>query len=213
VRPFPARDNQWRDLLLQHGHIVLLPNSFSSRGLKSQCRETHRVATSFGLRRTDAIASAAWLVAQPGTPSGGVVLWGWSDGASTVMATAKAAPDVPENLFRGYVAFYPGCFVAVRDKAWRPSAPMLILMGAADDWTPAKPCQGVADRFTSPLLSMIAYPDAYHDFDAPGGVRVMTNVPSSQNADKSVHAGTNLDARADALERAPAFVRALPPLP
>ncbi len=211
--PYPARDNQWRDLLVGQGHIVLLPNSFSSRGLHSQCRETHRIATSAGLRRTDAIASATWLAAQPGTPAGGVVLWGWSDGGSTVMATAKAAPDLPDHLIRGFVAFYPGCFVATHDKDWRPSAPMLILMGAADDWTPRMPCQSVADRIAPPLLTMIAYPGAYHDFDAPGGIRVMQNMQNSQNPDKSVHAGTNPEGRDDAMKRAPAFVEQLPAQP
>ena len=33
--PFPARDGQWRDLLVAAGHPVLLPDSFGSRGLGS----------------------------------------------------------------------------------------------------------------------------------------------------------------------------------
>ncbi len=211
--PYAARDNQWRDTLTAQGYMVLLPNSFSSRGLHAQCREKQRVATSDGLRRTDAIASAAWLAARAGTPPGGVALWGWSDGGSTVMAAATAAPDLPSGLIRGFIAFYPGCGVATRNAAWKPVAPMLILMGQADDWTPAKPCQAVADRFTPPLLTMVAYPGAYHDFDAPGGVRVMQNIPTSQNADKSVHAGTDPEARNDAMRRIPAFLESLPTAP
>ncbi|MBC7801003.1 MAG: dienelactone hydrolase family protein, partial [Gemmatimonadaceae bacterium] len=31
--PYPARDGQWRDTLTAAGHVVLLPDSFGSRGL------------------------------------------------------------------------------------------------------------------------------------------------------------------------------------
>lgn len=211
--PYPARDSQWRDLFLSQGHVVLMPDSFASRGLRSQCRVAmrDRVATSAGLRRGDAIASAAWLAARPGTPAGGVVLMGWSDGGSTVMAAASAAPDLPAHLIRGLIAFYPGC-AAAKKPGWTPVAPMLIQMGEADDWTPAKPCAEVAARFAPSVLTMTAYPGAYHDFDAPGGLRVMQSVPSSQNADKTVHAGTDPQAREAALLRVPAFLASLPPV-
>jgi len=207
--PYPARDHQWRDALVQQGHIMLFPNSFASRGLGPQCRVKDRVASSGGLRRSDAIAAVAWLAQRAGTPPGGIVVMGWSDGGSTVLA---AAPHLPAGIIRGFIAFYPGCGVALRDTAWKPVAPMLILMGAADDWTPAKPCRTVADRFTPAQLTMIAYPGAYHDFDAPGGLRVLQNIPTSQNADKSVHAGTDPAAQADAFRRVPAFLASLPPV-
>lgn len=205
---FPRRDNQWRDLFLREGHIVLMPNSFTSRGLGPQCHEAKRKVDSFTIRRDDAIASVNWLLAQPGTPKGGLVLMGWSDGASTTLA---AAAKLSADKLRGLVAFYPGCAVARRDPNWKPPAPMLILMGEIDDWTPAKPCQEVAERFTPDVLAMITYPGAYHDFDAPDPVSIMTNIPFSQNADKTVHVGNNPAAQADAFRRVPAFINALPP--
>ncbi|MCX7383440.1 MAG: hypothetical protein NT133_18950 [Alphaproteobacteria bacterium] len=57
--PFPSRDAMWRKILTEAGHVVLFPNSFASRGLGSQCRETNRLATASGLRRQHAIAAAA----------------------------------------------------------------------------------------------------------------------------------------------------------
>lgn len=204
--PYPKRDAQWRDLLVGQGYIMLFPNSFSSRGLGPQCRERDRKVTSFVVRRDDAIASARWLAARAGTPPGGVAVMGWSDGASTVVAVA---PVVPVGLVRGLVAFYPGCYVATRDPAWKPVAPLLVLMGAVDDWTPAAPCRAVADRSPPGVMEMIAYPGAYHDFDVPGGIRAMKNIPSSQNPDKSVHAGTDPAGREDALKRVPAFLEAI----
>jgi len=208
--PFASRDMQWRQALLARGHIVLLPDSFGSRGLGSQCRNQQRTVTSFVVRRQDAITSAKYLTALPGTPPGGVALLGWSDGGSTVVAAGHTAPDLPEGLIRGSVAFYPGCYAGNSNAAWMPSGRMLMLMGEADDWTPIAPCRRLATRIGEPSLTLIGYPGAYHDFDAPGGVRVMRNVPSSQNADKTVHVGTDPAAQADALARVPAFLEALP---
>lgn len=204
---FPARDRQWREKLLAEGHIVLFPDSFGSRALGSQCRETHRVATSFGLRRLDAIAAGKWLAAQPGVAPG-LLLLGWSDGGSTTVAAARVAPDLPAGLFRGFVAFYPGCYVMKRPD-YRPAAPLLILQGEADDWTPAAPCRDAVARLGSPLITWHGYPGAYHDFDAPVPVKVMRNIPSSQNFDHTIHQGENPDARADALARVSAFIGGL----
>jgi dienelactone hydrolase len=200
--PYPSRDAQWTDALTRAGHIVLFPDSFASRGLHSQCRvpERDRPATSGGLRRRDAIAAATWLAAQPGTPPGGIVLLGWSDGGSTVLATARAGrDDVPPGLFRAFIAFYPGCHAASITQGWHPLAPLNILQGESDDWTPIAPCRALAA--TAPDVTLTAYPGAYHDFDAPVPLRVMRNIPSSQNPDHTVHAGGNDAARADALAR------------
>jgi dienelactone hydrolase len=68
--PYPQRDAQWGEVLRRHGHIVLFPDSFGSRGLGSQCREQRRTVTAAGLRRRDALAAAQWLHDRPGTPPG-----------------------------------------------------------------------------------------------------------------------------------------------
>ena len=207
---FPARDAQWRERLALAGHTVLFPDSFGSRGLGSQCRERNRTATSSGLRRLDAIAAAQWLAARPDTPPGGIVLLGWSDGGSTTVATAGVAADVPPSLFRGFIAFYPGC-AAARPEAWRPAAPMLILHGEADEWTPIAPCRAVAARVGPPLLTLHAYPGAVHDFDAPTPLRTLHNIPGPNGTTRSLQAGRDPAAQVDALSQVPAWIAALQP--
>jgi len=211
--PLPSRDRQWAELLAGAGHIVLFPDSFGSRGLRSQCRTPYseREAQSGALRRRDALASAAWLAAQPGTPPGGIVLLGWSDGGSTVLAAGRAAPDVPPGLLRGLIAFYPGCRGAAHTTDWQPAAPQTILIGELDDWTPAAPCRELASKVGEPLLTLVTYPGAYHDFDRQVPVRIRTGIPSGHGPDGEVHAGGNPAARADALARVPALLLALPP--
>jgi dienelactone hydrolase len=206
--PFAIRDGQWAEVLARAGHYVILPDSFGSRGLGSQCGVSgrDRTVTPSRLRRGDAIASARWLLAQPGVPQVGVAMIGWSNGGSTVLATADAKPDLPPGLFRRFVAFYPGCEQALKDPGWRPSAPLFILMGESDDWTPAPPCHDLQARFPG-QITLITYPDAYHDFDAPGrAVKIRegaATVPGGR-----VHTGTNEAGRQDALARVPAWLEA-----
>ena len=206
--PLPSRDNGWARLLAAAGHTVLLPDSFGSRGLASQCSARTRPVTASGLRRQDAVAALRWLAERPGTPPGGLVLMGWSDGGSTVLTTGRAMPDLPAGLIRGLVAFYPGCRVAAETKNWEPAAPLLILMGEADDWTPAAPCRMLADRLPG-KVTLVTYPGTYHDFDVPGRpVRPRTGLATPVGG--VAHTGTNDVAREDAMRRVPAFIAALP---
>ena len=208
--PFPARDNQWRDLLVQAAHPVLLPDSFGSRGLGSQCRNPARTVSPGRERRADTVAAAQWLSAQPGTPPGGIVVMGWSNGGSTVLAAA-AEGVMPPGLVRGFVAFYPGCTPYARRQNWAPSAPLLIVMGEDDDWTPAAPCQALAARFPD-RIKLVLYPGAYHDFDAPNRpVVTRTGLAFTANGNGAAHAGTNPAARDAVLKLVPEWIAALPP--
>ena len=206
--PVPSRDAQWAETLAGQGHVVLLPDSFGSRGLGSQCRVRQRSVKPSGARRQDAIASARWLAGQPGTPMGGIVLLGWSNGGGTVLFTAAEVPDLPPTLFSRFVAFYPGCKTELEDKSWKPAAPLMILVGANDDWTPAAPCETLAKKFRD-QITLVMYPDAWHDFDRPDrSVRVLCGLATPPRGTGAAHAGTNEAARLDALRRVPAFIAA-----
>jgi dienelactone hydrolase len=206
--PVPKRDEDWARRLSAAGHIVLLPDSFGSRGLGSQCANASRAVTAGGKRRQDAIAAMTYLAARPGTPPGGVLLMGWSDGASTVLAAGHVAPDLPPGLLRGMIAFYPGCRGAAERASWEPAAPLLILMGEADDWTPAAPCHALAERLPG-KVKLITYNGAYHDFDWPDHpVKLLSGLASP--ASGHAHAGSDPVAREDALRQVPAFIAGLP---
>lgn len=116
--PFPARDHQWRDLFVAAGHAVLLPDSFGSRGLGSQCSVKTRTVSPGRERRADTVAAAEWLAGQPGVPAGGVVVMGWSNGGSTVLAAAREGV-MPHGVVRGYVAMYPAARSSRRTRPGR----------------------------------------------------------------------------------------------
>ena len=86
--------------------------------------------------------------------------------------------------------------------------PILILIGANDDWTPMPPCRTLASRFPE-RITLQVYPDAWHDFDAPDRpMRTRTGLASTPGGTGVAHTGTNEAARQDALRCVPAFIDA-----
>jgi dienelactone hydrolase len=206
--PLARRDDGWAKILAGQGHPVLLPDSFAARGLKPDCKDSTHGTSAYGARRADALAAAAWLQAQTYTPAGGVILLGWSDGGTTVLASI--GPGMPARLIRGAVAFYPACTRTVKRADWRNAVPLLILMGAADDWTPPAPCRALAAR--DPGITIDLFAGAYHDFDVPDDpVHEIDGLPYTRYGNGVAHAGQNAAARAQALKIVPAFLRVLPP--
>jgi dienelactone hydrolase len=205
--PLARRDDGWAKILAGEGHAVLLPDSFAARGLKADCKDSTHGASAYGARRDDALAAAAWLGAQTFAPAGGVILLGWSDGGTTVLASI--GPGTPSGLIRGAVAFYPACTRTVKRTDWRNGVKLLILMGAADDWTPPAPCQSLAAKNQGITIDLFA--GAYHDFDVPDDpVHEITGLPYTKNGDGVAHAGQNPAARARAEQILPGFLQSLP---
>lgn len=205
------RYRDWGERLAGLGFVVLLPDSFGSRGLGPQCRISKRAARASVERVGDANAALRWLQEQPFVKPDRVSLLGWSNGASTVLYTIRPerkATDADRPDFRSAVALYPGCRRS-RETGWSARIPTLILIGAADDWTPAKACkQMVAEaRGRSAKVSITVYPGAYHGFDEPNlPIRILTGVSASADGSGTVHQGTDPAARADALKRVPEWL-------
>lgn len=88
-------------------------------------------------------------------------------------------------------------------------APVLLLVGEADDWTPAPPCAALAAR-AGGAVELRLYPGAYHDFDAPG-LEPRRRRGVGATPDGTAMLGTDPAARADALRRVPDFLARLAP--
>ena len=92
-------------------------------------------------------------------------------------------------------AFYPGCREIARQPEWKPTIPLSLLIGAADDWTQPAPCRQLAAKTG---FKYIEYPDAYHDFDAPN-ITLHVRKGLSAVRSREAHIGTNPAARAAAI--------------
>jgi dienelactone hydrolase len=200
----------WGERLAAAGLAVVFPDSFGSRGLRTQCRVFERKVRSEHERVADANAARLWLQSQPWTVKDRVSVVGWANGGMAslwaVQPRAKPHDDVPD--FRSAVAFYPGCR-RLSDLAWSARIPTLILIGRADDWTAPAPCEQMVAgaRGRSALASLVVYPGAYHEFDRPDyPVRELTGLAYTADGSGRAHIGTNAAARMDVLMRVPEWL-------
>jgi dienelactone hydrolase len=214
-RQLNARHAAAKDWLIERGIAVLFPESFTSRSFEEVCTVKMQARTITQRDRVqDVIAARTWLNAQPGVDAKKVLLWGWSHGGSTVLNTVThrtMLSGVPDEVkFIEAIAFYPGCSpFAKADAPQTLSSPLTVLMGEADDWTPAAPCTTFAARLKNneQNVSLTLYPGAFHDFDNPAGkLRVRAEVPNGVNAGKGVTVGPDPKAREDAMARIDALL-------
>ena len=194
----------WAEHWQKRGYLALLVDSFGPRGQREICTQPGRTITPDKDRPLDAYAALNWLAARPDVDRARIHLQGWSNGAMAVLNTVKeGAPGSsargPE--FRSAVAFYPGCIQLVRQPDYRTRVPLLIQAGAADDWTPARHCEALVEKFKgrSAPMEIDVYPDAHHAFDGLGAVRVrpeVRNLASPTGWGATVGANPEVRARA-----------------
>jgi dienelactone hydrolase len=205
-----ARHLDWGNRLASLGFLVVMPDSFGSRGLGPQCTVEDRRVLPGRERVRDAAGGRLWLQSLPEVDAKNVSLLGWSNGGSSVLyAVSRSAKVFPGPDFRKAIAFYPGCRVPF-ERRLTPRIPLMILIGRADNWTPAAPCvdlEGLAHAGGG-TLKVVTYDDAYHDFDHPNlPLSQRTGLAYSVDGTGRAMIGTNAAARADALKRVPAFLR------
>jgi dienelactone hydrolase len=207
------RHRDWAGRFARWGLIVLVVDSFGPRGLGSLCELKDRPLSPWRQRTADAYASLDYLVARDDVDPAMVFVLGWSHGGSTVLGVVR--PQARDSAaarprFRAAIAFYPACAAALGLADYRPTMPLLILHGAADDWSPPAPCAALARRSRGDAFPArtVVYPDAHHGFDEPGrSVRRLPGVynPRATN-ERGAHFGTHEPSRLAAIGEIRAFL-------
>lgn len=205
-----ARMREYAAILNSEGFHVLITDSLSPRGERELC--TQRVGArkvTQTQRRRDALGALQWLSNQPEVDARRLGLLGWSNGGSNVLsATNGRHPEVAAANVKATfaAAFYPGCEDDLK-RGYQATAPLLMLLGEADDWTPAAPCQALAALVGAPAVQVETYAGAYHGFDGTAALRLRKDVPNGVNPGQGVHQGGNPAARAASRERLLRFLR------
>ncbi len=217
----PAR---WARELGARGYVTMIPDSCTTRGHPDGvCTATSpsrgEVAPSRRVR--DAYAALAHARGLPYVDGRRVGLMGGSHGGSTTLASMAAPQNAWDLLarekragFAAAVALYPGCGVTLgtwrtdTTGTYRSVAPLLILIGEKDDWSPAAPCVKLAasTRATEHPVAITVYPGAHHSFDSDRPVRfVAARVNSNAPGGRGATTGGDATAWVDSIRRVTEF--------
>jgi dienelactone hydrolase len=213
---------RWASELTRWGYVSIWPDSFVSRGRpRGVCTDTSTPRITREQRADDAYEALTYLQSLPYVDRRRVAVMGGSHGGASTLATIVDAPVNAARRNRGFaaaIALYPQCGRnyggwSVERKiqrgkatfayagAFKPLAPLLILIGELDDWTPAEPCRqlAAAARAAGYPVTIKVYPGAHHAFDSVAPVRhredrINVHSPTGRGATTGGHAETWADA-------------------
>jgi dienelactone hydrolase len=208
-------NRDWARWLSDRGYVALVVDSWRPRGLVEACTPGEELPNT--ARFDDAIGALRWLHRRPYVDRERIGIIGWSNGGVFAMAavngptferTKRRGVEIPDPGFRAAVGVYPGgCYSLVNELAVRP---LLLLIGAEDDWTLASECVQLAEaqRAKGADVTLVVYPGAVHYFDVEGQPRMwLADVENRNRPNKCCGAtvGYDMSAAADAHRRVAEF--------
>ncbi len=200
-----SRYRQWADVLTRAGYAAVMVDSYTPRGFPESCTQSRPIRSAED-RAADAMGAVEFIRTDTRLDASRLALIGWSNGSRAVL-TAMADAYTGAHAFRTAIAFYANCTITLPGKAkWRPYAPLHVLTGELDDWTPAAACLELAGRTNAAAAApfeVTAYPGAHHGFDTPKSpVRYRDTVLNSSKPGGccGAHVGTHDPARLRAID-------------
>lgn len=197
--------NRYVKMLSDAGAGVLYVDSFGSRGEGNLCARKPALRNiTEANRRLDVVGALQWLAQQPGVDGHRLGVVGWSHGGQTVLAAADASAEVVRQAPikpAALVAFYPGCSAFEKAFRYEAVAPLLVMSGELDNWTPAAPCQRLVQRLQagSEPVRYVQYEGSYHAFDSARPVSERDNAGGTRSG-KAMAGGNPVAREASAVE-------------
>ena len=198
-----SHQTQWAATLVSWGYAAFVLDSFGPRGEKEICSNPAAVRPE--VRMSDIIAAVEYINEQPWAAKQRIGLLGHSHGGYTLLRAVQSRFLLQESGVKAAVAYYP-LYDEQRDRDI--AIPTQILIGEADDWTPARLCRQLetSKLLKRPnLLQVTYYPGTYHSFDRVGLKPTKFNAVSLNGAVEPHHLEYNGAATADAEAKTKAF--------
>ncbi|MCA1323738.1 dienelactone hydrolase family protein [Herbaspirillum sp. alder98] len=167
----PKLFERWTKLFNDMGMAAFVVDSFSGRGIVSTMNDQNQVGVS--VHEADALMALRLLATDPRIDASRIGLIGFSRGGKVAMEMVMESfrkGIIDDDLkFAALVSFYPGCTQVWWEKP-APAltgTPLMMALGAKDDYTPARQCQDfvpIMER-DGQSVELHVYPDSYHNFD------------------------------------------------
>jgi dienelactone hydrolase len=163
-------DELWGKRIAAWGYVTLTVDSFGPRGIDNSCNNGAPVEMAH-----DAHRALDFLAREPFVDSNRVAAIGFSQGGWLALTSVERGiiEASARHKFRAGIAFYPPC-AGFKDNM---TVPVLIMIGALDDWTPADECRSLVEgkdgfgisreKGEGVPIKLVIYPGAYHAFDVP----------------------------------------------
>jgi dienelactone hydrolase len=138
-------DYTWADKLVEWGYVAFVIDSLGPR-YKSNCCSGRAASPTTQERALDAHSAKSYLRSFPFISHDNIAVMGWSHGGIAAAKSVFKSVDMyfsnqELDPFKAAIAFYPYCKGPVDF-----NAPLLILIGEKDNWTPAQLCSDVVEE-------------------------------------------------------------------
>ncbi|MGV7223667.1 MAG: dienelactone hydrolase family protein [Nitrospinales bacterium] len=167
-----AFDYEWASRLNSWGYVAFIVDSLGPRNKDSNC--SRNSMPGFRERAMDAHSAKSYLAGLSFVNPNRIGVMGWSNGGVTTLTaihsyTKDILPPEHREPFKAAVAFYPYCM----NRLDNSNAPLLILIGEKDDWTPANACsEMIPPGKTAHEIKLKIYKNTHHCFDCTGRNKV-----------------------------------------
>ena len=158
---------EYLDMYQKAGFATFELKSFKSRDIESTVGSQVEVTTAMMI--LDAYRALEKLSEHPNIDKNKVSITGWSLGGAVSLFSAwlPIKNAITKKVsFASHLPIYPPCFVDPENTDFT-DAPIHILIGENDNWTPAKPCTEFVKKINKKgNVGLTIYPNAHHSFDS-----------------------------------------------
>lgn len=179
-----GREHEWAKLPNEIGVVTFVVDSFYDRGIQVTADDQSRL--SLPASTLDALRALDKLSIHPSIDPARIGVMGFSRGGQVALHSVLEPfrrAGVDGNLrFALHIALYPPCSIPYRSRKVT-KAPVLLLLGGADDYTPAAHCARYVEFFKSkgaPVTS-VTLRGAHHGFDLPTRPQPLPRVQTAKN--------------------------------